>query len=177
MTLTNEIRFCVKYLIDHDVGLDDIPKIASGLKYFKRNYRFVEVRNDFFMDLARELREIWPSGKKMGQYEWRDSVGNLARRLELLWQVRDMPDVTIEQCVAVAKAYRAKHKDDITYMRVLKYFILKQINDLENNGKKKVLYDSPFADMLQDVSELETATAEADMLFNEASVSYGGELV
>lgn len=45
-------------------------------------------KKSFFEELAERLREMWPPGEKDGKYPWRDSVGNLARRLELLWADR-----------------------------------------------------------------------------------------
>ena len=181
MTLTPEIKFCVGYLIGQGVSPKDYSVISKALSPKDPDFRLVKVAESSFFDrLAEKLRELWPPGDKDGKYPWRDSVGNLSRRLKLLWKER-FPDFkenenSLEQCLTVARRYLAKYENDTKYMQTLKYFILKQEQIAKGNGHFVIINRSRFADMLEGKEDEDAIMNEWDFLVNEASVGEG-ELV
>lgn len=176
MTVTDEVRFCVKYLKDQGIGLKEIAELYKDIHKFRKNYRLVEVKADFFNELAEGLRELWPPGNKSGKYPWRDSKETIAARLQLLWSVRELPDVTVDYCLSVARRYVNGFKDDTTFMRTLKYYIIKTTNTIEGSTRKKQ-YDSPFADMLVGAKDEDAVQNEIDKMLLGMSYNIGGELV
>lgn len=76
--------------------------------------------------LATRLKEVFPKGKKDGtNYYWADGVALIVRRLELFF--RKYGDTyTDEQIVKAAEKYVQGFNGNYTYMRLLKYFILKE---------------------------------------------------
>ena len=163
MTTTPEMRFCVRYLLDHGVNALNFSKVASVVTASDSGFEIVKKKNivqkPFFEELAEKLRELWPPGEKDGKYPWRDSVSNLARRLETLWLDRFQnqdKQYTIEQCLTVARKYLAQFENDTKYMKVLKYFILKQ-DSIVDRRTGRLIYSnkSILADMLESTSDFE----------------------
>lgn len=103
--------------------------------------------NNIYIETAREMREIFPQGRKNGTaYLWRDSENAIATRLEKLFKSNKItPDK--EKIIAATKAYVDSFKGNYTYMQLLKYFIIKDgdsqllaylenINNLEEEDKE-----------------------------------------
>ena len=103
----------------------------------------------YFVTLAEGLRELWPAGEKDGKWPWRDSVSNLTRRLQNLWDVRELEQYPLDTCLTVARRYLSQYEDDAKYMQTLKYFILKQEDMVGKDGRKRHIDKSVFADMLE----------------------------
>ena len=79
-----------------------------------------------FEDIAKAMREIYPSGVKSGtSYYWRDSVAIIAHKLKTL-KSKFAFNFTKEQAVNATKRYVESFNGDYTYMQLLKYFILKK---------------------------------------------------
>ena len=153
MTITPEIRFCVKYLTEHGVSSANFEQVVSTLS-IGEDYEYQitpieEPEKDFFEELAFKLRELWPPGEKDGKYPWRDSVGNLSRRLKTLWKDRQLKDISIDDCLVVARRYLAQFEQNAKYMKILKYFILKQDKIVAKDGRITYTNSSIFADMLE----------------------------
>jgi len=122
----------------------------------------------FYEQLAEKLRELWPKGDKDGKYAWRDSVTNISKRLKTLWEVRNLKDYTIEECLAAANKYLSEFENDVHYMQVLKYFILKQREIVDAKGHIKYESTSRFADILEGLSTIESSN-DFESLMNENS--------
>lgn len=82
--------------------------------------------NNRWENLANELRELYPKGKKPGTaYMWRDSVPIIAKKLKAL--VKKYGDCfTDEQAIKATKRYVESFNGNYQYMQLLKYFISKQ---------------------------------------------------
>lgn len=175
-TYTPEEKFCVRYLLDHGINATNFTKVVLTLKNTDVRYDLVKSSTDvsFFEELAGKLRELWPAGEKDGKYPWRDSVGNLSRRLEALWKDRGFKDKTIDECLMVARRYLAQFEDNAKYMQTLKYFILKQDSLVDKNtGRIKYINKSVFADMLESNSVME----EWGDAFESSNTFEQGELI
>ena len=81
---------------------------------------------DRLIQLATRLKEIFPKGRKGGtNYYWADGVALIVRRLELFFK-KYGNKFTDEQIVQAAKKYVQGFNGNYQYMRLLKYFILKE---------------------------------------------------
>ena len=79
-----------------------------------------------FEDIAKAMREIYPSGVKSGtSYYWRDSTAIIIHKLKTL-KSKYAFNFTKEQAIIATKRYVESFNGDYTYMQLLKYFILKK---------------------------------------------------
>lgn len=75
-------------------------------------------------ELANELREIYPKGKKPGTaYMWRDSTALIVKRLKAF--IKKYGNYKHEDILMATKKYVASFNGNYTYMQLLKYFIFK----------------------------------------------------
>lgn len=81
---------------------------------------------DRLIQLATRLKEIFPKGKKDGtNYYWAEGVALIVRRLELFFK-KYGNKFTDEQIIQAAEKYVQGFNGNYQYMRLLKYFILKE---------------------------------------------------
>ena len=78
-------------------------------------------------NLARQLREIFPKGMKVGSSAWRGNVREIGLRLQKFFKLYGNWDD--EDIIEAAKTYVDYFSADRTKMRILKYFILKLDKD------------------------------------------------
>ena len=130
--------------------------------------------DEFFTELAKKLRELWPAGNKAGKFPWRESVNIITIRLKALWRARHIKTRNMEDVLTVARRYLAQFESDTTYMRTLKYFIYKHVPTLATqNNKNKIICESPLADMLEGKRDIDYVMNEWDGIFNEVSQDDG----
>lgn len=179
--ITQECRFCIRYLLDHGINASNFNEAVKELGPVALDDEFelvkIPKKLDFFDELATKLRELWPSGNKDGKYPWRDSVSNLSKRLKILWRER-FPDFkenenSLEQCLTVARRYLAQFENDTKYMKILKYFILKQKTIIMKDGEEKYISESIFADMLENKAAEDVMDSEWANILDSVSVGEG----
>lgn len=86
-----------------------------------------------FIELANELREIYPAGRKEGtNYMWRGTTAEIAKKLKTL-VVKYKYSFTREQVLRATKDYISSFNGNYKKMRLLKYFILKSERDADDN--------------------------------------------
>lgn len=181
LRLTPEIRFCIQYLRENNVS--DGTTFEACMKKVKPDttpFRLVPLRDDdFFTELASKMRELWPTGKKDGKWDWRESVQNLASRLKWVWAKRELADYTIEDCLLVCRQYLSAYKDNTKYMKLLKYFIIRQKNAeyVGEDGQIHYAYESEFANMLENLTDEERKRAEDEALVESMAIDSGGTLL
>lgn len=79
-----------------------------------------------YIPLATELKNIFPKGKKDGtHYYWSEGIALIIRRLKLFYK-KYGKNYTDEQIISAARRYVNSFNGDYAYMRLLKYFILKE---------------------------------------------------
>lgn len=95
---------------------------------------------DRFVNLAKQLQELYPEGKKEGtNYYWRDSVNVIAKKLKSI--VKKYGDCfTDEQAIEATKHYVASFNGNYHFMQLLKYFICKNVvRDGETEEQSQML--------------------------------------
>lgn len=86
-----------------------------------------------FIELANELRELYPAGRKEGTtYMWRGTTAEIAKKLKTL-VVKYKYSFTREQVLKATKEYISSFNGNYKKMRLLKYFILKSERDADDN--------------------------------------------
>lgn len=86
-----------------------------------------------FTELANELRELYPAGRKEGTtYMWRGTTAEIAKKLKTL-VVKYKYSFTREQVIKATKEYISSFNGNYKKMRLLKYFILKSERDADDN--------------------------------------------
>ena len=79
-----------------------------------------------FENLAEQLRELYPKGKKPGTaYMWRDSNAIITKLQALVKQYGDC--FTDEQAIEATRKYVESFNGNYQYMQLLKYFISKAV--------------------------------------------------
>lgn len=132
----------------------------------------IEVYNNVLMDsspvpsiteerlteLAKQLKEIYPKGKKEDTWYWAEGVQLIARRLRIFFHKYDpMGNFTDEQIINATRRY-VDEKQCKSDMRLLKYFIFKEgvgkggdvepssdlLTYIENEGQVNELPETQF---------------------------------
>lgn len=90
-------------------------------------------KDEEFLSLANELRELYPAGRKEGtNYMWRSTTAEVAKKLKTL-VVKYKYSFTREQVINATKDYINSFNGNYKKMRLLKYFILKPERDADDN--------------------------------------------
>lgn len=90
-------------------------------------------KDDEFFELAKEMRELYPQGRKEGTtYMWRSTTAEIVKKLKTL-VVKYKCSFTKEQVLKATKEYVNSFNGNYKRMRLLKYFILKSERDADDN--------------------------------------------
>lgn len=111
--------------------------------------------------LVGQLREIFPKGIKTGSAAWRGNKREITLRLQKFFKIYDK--YTDEEIISATKKYVESFNGNYTYMRILKYFILKdevkigedgryveQVSELANFLENEMENNSSFDEMRYD---------------------------
>lgn len=81
--------------------------------------------------LAIQMRALYPRGNSDSGYPWRGNLKDLTRRLQKFFKLYG--NWTDEAIIDATQRYISHYNGNYTYMRILKYFILKTENGEENS--------------------------------------------
>lgn len=105
-----------------------------------------------FTELATELREIYPAGRKDGTtYMWRGTTAEVAKKLKTL-VVKYGFTINKEDIIKATKEYVSSFNGNYRYMQLLKYFILKSVKDADGNVDVK----SELMSIIENSSQLDS---------------------
>ena len=119
--------------------------------------------DDRLLALAATLKELYPKGKKVGTNSpWTEGVVLIARRLKLFFK-KYGKDYTDEQIIEATRNYVQSFNGDYQFMRVLKYFIFKEVkgaggdiegtsdlyNEIEHLGEEETEQGSDWRDSVR----------------------------
>lgn len=90
-------------------------------------------KDEEFIELANELRNLYPAGRKEGTtYMWRGTTAEIVKKLKTL-VVKYGYTFTKDQVINATKEYINSFNGNYKRMRLLKYFILKSERDADDN--------------------------------------------
>ena len=85
-------------------------------------------KDEEYLQLAKEMQEIFPGGKKIvpggKTYYWRGSAPAIAKRLKTVVAKFNF-GFTKEQALSATRRYVESFEGDTTYMQLLEYFVFK----------------------------------------------------
>lgn len=136
----------------------EFPRITSeGYKLISNiladSEDYSEEEDEELVKLSKELKEIFPKGKKEGtNYYWSDGIPMVVRRLKLFFKKYGRL-YNNDQIIQAAKKYVEGFNGNYQFMKLLKYFIFKEkigaagdvegeselINYIENAGQEENL--------------------------------------
>ena len=102
--------------------------------------------------LVGQLRALFPKGIKSGSAAWRGNVREITLRLQKFFKIYDSR-YSDEAIIEATKKYVESFNGNYTYMRILKYFILKDEIKIDEEGKKYVEQISELANFLENEME------------------------
>lgn len=101
--------------------------------------------------LVRQMRELFPKGMKVGNSAWRGNVREL--KLRMLKFFKLYGNYTDEQIMEATKKYIDSFNGNYTYMRIIKYFILKSELKVSQNEKGEMIQQYEDTSMLANILE------------------------
>ena len=105
--------------------------------------------------LASQLMEVFPKGKKEGTTSyWRGNRKEIRERLQKFFKLYGNK-YTDEQILKAAQDYVNSFNGNYSYMRVLKYFILKDERKSDEEGKLIVQQVSDLATFIENAEDLD----------------------
>lgn len=134
----------IKFLIDKEY-ISSTSNKARGRHWWVTNkgYALLEsviadsdnspLTDEELLELAKELKQIFPKGKKEGtQYYWSESAALIVKRLKSFFN-RYGQEYNKDDIIEAAKKYVESFNGDYTYMRLLKYFIFRDSSKFGND--------------------------------------------
>lgn len=155
----------------------DLNSVVSGLKdkgyitEFEKEYFLSNKCNSIMIDIlldsettkeqetrllniAKQLIKLYPVGIKPGtNYQWRGSEAFIVKRLKMLEKVYGLK-LEENACIDATKRYIASFNGDLSYMQLLKYFIIKDDESqlasfLENTeGETKSKFNQEISELV-----------------------------
>lgn len=105
-----------------------------------------------YIELATELRELYPAGRKDGTtYMWRGTTAEVAKKLKTL-VVKYGYTLDREKVIKATKDYISSFNGNYRYMQLLKYFILKSVKDADGNTEVK----SELMSLIENSGQIDT---------------------
>lgn len=102
--------------------------------------------------LVGQLRALFPKGIKSGSAAWRGNVREITLRLQKFFKIYDNR-YSDESIIEATRKYIESFNGNYTYMRILKYFILKDEIKIDEEGRKYVEQISELANFLENEME------------------------
>ena len=116
--------------------------------------------DSYYTRLATALKEIYPKGKKPGtNIMWRGNTVEIVKKLKLL-NTSYKFEFTFDQAVDATRRYVASFNGDYTNMRVLKYFLLKSVTELDAEGNRKLTTVSDFMSLIENEDQEEAISGD-----------------
>lgn len=120
---------------------------------------------DRCVNLVEQMREMFPKGIKTGSAAWRGNVREITLRLQKFFKLYGNK-WTDEEILEATQRYVDHFRGDYTYMRILKYFIMKSDRKIDEEGNSHI----------EDISELATWLENGEDI-NEEDTDWTSKLV
>lgn len=104
--------------------------------------------------LAIKLRALFPKGMKTGNSAWRGNLREITLKLQKFFKLYGNK-WTDEEIVSATERYVKSFNGDYTYMRILKYFILKNTRKVNEDGVGYTEETSDLATCLENPEEID----------------------
>lgn len=112
-------------------------------------------------NLANNLRELFPKGIKSGSAAWRGNSREITLKLQKFFKLYGNK-WSDEDIIKATNNYINSFNGDYTYMRILKYFIMKHVTKTSPEGDNYIEEISELANWLE--GDMSTTTNNNDWL-------------
>lgn len=110
-------------------------------------------KEDVLDNLASKLMELYPRGKKAGTTSyWRGNKKEIREKLQKFYKLYGNK-FTDEQIIEATRKYVASFNGNYSYMRVLKYFIIKDEKTENSEGKYSINQVSDLATLIENAGQ------------------------
>lgn len=141
---------------DCNGGVQGIELTKEGIKAVEEMFLNSELdvlEKDRFEVLAEKLMDVFPKGKQPGgKYYFRGNSKDVASKLKKFFKMYGNT-YTDDQIINAAKKYVESFHGNYTYMRLLKYFIWKQVSKIDSAGNHYIEEVSELADYITNEGE------------------------
>ena len=146
LVVLNNTRLLANKIKENTDGNIDFNLVLKGDKEI-----FI-VKDSEYIELATELRELYPAGRKDGTtYMWRGTTAEVAKKLKTL-VVKYGYTLDREKVIKATKDYISSFNGNYRYMQLLKYFILKSVKDADGNTEVK----SELMSLIENSGQIDT---------------------
>ena len=110
-------------------------------------------KEDGLDNLASKLMELYPRGKKAGTTSyWRGNKKEIREKLQKFYKLYGNK-FTDEQIIEATRKYVASFNGNYSYMRVLKYFIIKDEKTENSEGRCSINQVSDLATLIENAGQ------------------------
>lgn len=110
-------------------------------------------KEDVLDNLASKLMELYPRGKKAGTTSyWRGNKKEIREKLQKFYKLYGNR-FTDEQIIEATRKYVASFNGNYSYMRVLKYFIIKDEKTENSEGRYSINQVSDLATLIENAGQ------------------------
>lgn len=110
-------------------------------------------KEDVLDNLASKLMELYPRGKKPGTTSyWRGNKKEIREKLQKFYKLYGNK-FTDEQIIEATRKYVASFNGNYSYMRVLKYFIIKDEKTENSEGRCSINQVSDLATLIENAGQ------------------------
>ena len=110
-------------------------------------------KEDVLDNLASKLMELYPQGKKAGTTSyWRGNKKEIREKLQKFYKLYGNK-FTDEQIIEATRKYVASFNGNYSYMRVLKYFIIKDEKTENSEGRCSINQVSDLATLIENAGQ------------------------
>ena len=110
-------------------------------------------KEDVLDNLASKLMELYPRGKKAGTTSyWRGNKKEIREKLQKFYKLYGNK-FTDEQIIEATRKYVASFNGNYSYMRVLKYFIIKDEKTENSEGRYSINQVSDLATLIENAGQ------------------------
>lgn len=110
-------------------------------------------KEDVLDNLASKLMELYPRGKKAGTTSyWRGNKKEIREKLQKFYKLYGNK-FTDEQIIEATRKYVASFNGNYSYMRVLKYFIIKDEKTENSEGRCSINQVSDLATLIENAGQ------------------------
>lgn len=147
-------RKLIKKTADNSYTIDDVEIMTLENIYLKSSKKNKK-DDDYYTELAIALKELYPKGKKPGTNTmWRGNTVEIVKKLKTL-EVSYNFSFTFEQAIDATKRYVESFNGKYDNMRVLKYFLLKTVPEIDADGERKLTVVSDFMTFVENENQEE----------------------
>lgn len=120
-----------------------------------------DINDDEITELAKQLKSLFPKGKKDGKWYWADGIVLIVKRLKLFYKKYGY--YSPETIVQATQSYLKDYENDDKGRKLLKYFICKD-KVVDDDEGKHIEFTSDLLNYIENAGEVEVQQWESTVV-------------